>query len=264
MSMNFGIVTAPRTGAEWVRTVQAAERQGYRTVLLPDTLYTPSPFPALAAAAAVTTTLRLRPNVLAAPLRTPATTVRETAALQLLSDGRFELGVGTGRPDAQQEAEKLGVPWGSAAQRRRQLIDTIEAVRAAVQPTPPIIVAAGGPKMLATAAEFADRIHLAVDPTATEQDLAAIVATLHDHTDRPLPCTLQLVGVGDQLPFYIARHLGLTIDQLRRAEAAAVLPADPAEAAASLEHLREKYGIDELLVPAELAETFAPILARFR
>lgn len=264
MNMHFGIVTAPRSGSEWVRTVQAAEQQGYATVLLPDTLYTPSPFPALAAAAAVTSTLRLRPNVLAAPMRTPAVTARETSTLQLLSDGRFELGMGTGRPDAGAEAEKLGVPWGSATQRRRQLIDTIETVRATVQPAPPVIIAASGPRMLATAAEFADRVHLAVDPTATEQDLAAIIATVRDHTARPIPFTLQLVGVGDELPFYIARHLGVTIDALRTAGAVALLPADPAEAAETLDHLREKHGIDELLVPAELTETFAPILARFR
>lgn len=261
--MHFGIVLAPRSGTEWIRAVQGAEQQGYRTVLLPDTLYTPSPFPTLAAAAAVTTTLRLRPNVLAAPMRTPAATARETAALQLISDGRFELGLGTGRPDAQREAEKLGAPWGSAAQRRHQLIETIGAVRAAVQPTPPVIIAASGPKMLATAAELADRIHLAVDPTATENDLADIVATVRDHTTRPISFSLQLVGLGDQLPYYLSTHLGHTADQLRAAGAAALLPADPAEAAEILEYRREKYGIDELLVPGELAQTFAPILARF-
>ncbi|NUS44097.1 MAG: LLM class flavin-dependent oxidoreductase [Mycobacteriaceae bacterium] len=94
--MRVGIVLTPRSGSEWVGAVQDAQRQGYDTLLLPDTLTTPSPFPALAAAAAVTTTLRLRPNVLAAPLRSPAATAREVAALQLLSDGRFELGIGAG------------------------------------------------------------------------------------------------------------------------------------------------------------------------
>lgn len=261
--MHFGIVQAPRSGSEWTRAVQAAEQQGYTTLLLPDTLFTPSPFPALAAAAAVTSTIRLRPNVLAAPMRTPAVTARETSALQLLSDGRFELGMGTGRPDAVHEAEKLGVPWGSATDRRKQLIATIETVRATVQPTPTVVIAASGPRMLATAAELADRIHLAVDPAATENDLAEIVATVRDHTDRTLPFSLQLVGIGDQLPYYMTTHLSLSVDSLRDAGAAALLPADPAEAAEILEYRREKYGIDELLVPGELAQLFAPILARF-
>ncbi|WP_330183777.1 LLM class flavin-dependent oxidoreductase [Nocardia sp. NBC_01503] len=262
MSMNFGIAHVPRSGSEWVRTAQSAEQQGYGTLLLPDTLYTPSPFPALAAAAAVTTTLHLRPNVIAAPLRTPAVIARETSALQLLSDGRFELGLGTGRPDAAREAEKLGVAWGSAAERRRGLIETIETVRATVRPTPPIIIAAAGPKALVTAADHADRVHLAVDPAATESDLAALVAIVRDHTDRPVAFTLQLVGVGDRIPQYMAAHLGIDPAALRAAGAAALLPADPAAAAESLTHLDEKHGIDELIVPGELAEAFAPILAR--
>ncbi|MFC9993157.1 LLM class flavin-dependent oxidoreductase [Nocardia sp. NPDC127526] len=264
MSMNFGIVTVPRSGSDWVRTVRNAEQQGYGSIQLPDTLYTPSPFPALAAAAAVTSTIRLRPNVLAAPMRSAAATVRETAALQMLSDGRFELGIGAGRPDAQAEAEKFGVPWGSGGDRRRHLVTTIEAVRAGVQPTPAIVIAAGGPRMLATAADLADRIHLAVDPSATENDIADIVATVRDHTDRPIAFTLQAVGVGIQLPYYLSARMGLTSDQLRDSGAAALIPADPAEAAELLEYRREKYGIDELLVPGELAEPFAPILARCR
>lgn len=262
--MHFGIVLVPRSGTDWVRDVRGAEQQGYGTLLFPDTFYTPSPFPTLAAAAAVTTTLRLRPNVLAAPLRTPAVTVRETAALQLLSDGRFELGLGTGRPDARQEAEKFGVPWGSATERRRQLVETIEAVRAAVRPTPPIVVAASGPRMLATAAEFADRVHLAANPTATENDLAEIVATVRDHTDRPIGFSLQIVGIGDHMPHFISQRLGHTAADLRDKGAAVLLPADPGEAAELLDHRREKYGIDELLVPGELTEPFEPILTRFR
>ncbi|WP_233434490.1 LLM class flavin-dependent oxidoreductase [Nocardia yamanashiensis] len=264
MSMNFGLVTAPRSGSEWVRTAQDAEAQGYSVLLLPDTLYTPSPLPALAAAAAVTERIRLRPNVLAAPLRTPAATAREVSALQLLSDGRFELGLGSGRPDAAGEAEKLGVAWGSAGQRRQQLVDVIVAVRATVRPAPPIVLAASGPRMLATAAELADRIHLAVQPAATEQELAGIVATVRDHTDRPIAFSLQLVGIGEQLPYFMSKHLGVTIEQLRAADSAALLPADPGAAAELLEYRREKYGIDELLVPAELARPMAPVLARFR
>jgi alkanesulfonate monooxygenase SsuD/methylene tetrahydromethanopterin reductase-like flavin-dependent oxidoreductase (luciferase family) len=263
MSMTFGIIITPRSGAEWARTAQSAEQQGYRTILLPDTLNTTSPFPALAAAAAVTSTVRLRPNVLAAPLRTPAVTVRETAALQLLSDGRFELGIGSGRPDAGAEAERLGMPWGSASRRRDQLVETVTAVREQVDPAPPVIVAANGARMFATAADFADRILLATMPQATEADFAEMVRMVRDHTDRDIRFSQQLVGIGDQIPFWTGKRLGHTAAGLRAAGAAGMLDADPAAAAEVLEYRREKYGIDELVVPGELAEAFAPVLARF-
>ncbi|WP_278260540.1 LLM class flavin-dependent oxidoreductase [Nocardia sp. AG03] len=259
--MRFGIILTPRSGTEWTRDVVDAERQGYQTLLLPDTLFTASPLPALAAAAAVTRDLRLRPNVLAAPLRTTGTTVREVAALQLLSDGRFEFGIGTGRPDARAEAEKLGLPWGSAAERRDHLIETVRAVRAQVDSAPPVVIAASGPRMLATAAEHADRILLAAAPTATEDDLARMVGTVAEHTDREVRYTLQLVGLGDRLPTWLTTRLGHTAEQLRAAGAAGLLPSDPQAAVHILEARRERLGIDELIVPGELAPDFAPILA---
>lgn len=263
MSMKFGIVVVPRSGAEWVRAVQGAEKQGYQTILLPDTVHTPSPFPALAAAAAVTSTVQLRPNVLAAPLRTPAATVREVAALQLISDGRFELGIGVGRPGAEAEAEKLGATWGSAKERRALLIETIFAVRAEVNPAPEVVIAASGPQMLAAAAGVADRILLAAMPQATPDDLGEMVRIARDSTDRDLHFTLQLSGVGDQLPYFLRESLGLTAADLRTMDAAGIVAADPIAAAESINYGGDKYGIDELLIPGELAQAFAPILAHY-
>ena len=73
----FGLVlTQQGTGKDWADQIRAAEQQGWTSVLVPDTLWTVSPFPALAAAAAVTTDIRLRTWVLAAPLRSPAVVAR--------------------------------------------------------------------------------------------------------------------------------------------------------------------------------------------
>src|SRR4051812_6396812 len=149
-AFRFGVVAGrPASGEDWLATARRVETLGYDTLLLPDTIHTPSPFPALAAAAAATSTLRVGPWVLAAPFRAPAVVVRETAALQLLSGGRFELGIGTGRPDAAAEAQLLGEAWGSAADRIARLVDVVAAVREQASPVPPVVVAGAGPRVLA-------------------------------------------------------------------------------------------------------------------
>lgn len=112
------------------------------------------------------------------------------------------------------------MPWGSAAERRNQLIATITAVRTQVDPAPPVVIAASGPRMLTTAAEYADRILLAAAPDATEDDLARMVGTVTAHTDRDVRFTLQLVGIGEHLPTWLSTRLGHTTEKLRAAGAA--------------------------------------------
>lgn len=252
---SFAIVTLPYPGSDWTEQARDAESDGFAAILLPDTLFTPSPFPVLAAAAAVTTRIHLRPNVLAAPLRSPAMTAREVAALQLLSGGRFELGIGAGRPEAQGEAEKLGMPWGSGTRRREQVRETVEAVRAA-EPATPVIVAASGQKMLSEAAAYADRITLAARPQATEAELADLVRTVRDADGRQIGFSHQLIGIGEHLQMYVGKS-GIDVTG-----AAALLPGDPAEAADLLVERRERLGIDEYLVAADLAGALRPVIER--
>src|SRR4051812_20826850 len=170
LPVRSAVVATPDTSAgKWTDVVRALETAGWETLLVPDTLWTPSPFPALAAAASVTTTLRLRPWVLAAPTRTTGALVREVKTVQQLSDGRFELGIGTGRPDAEQEAQRLGAAWGTPGERIATLEQAVTAVRDQVDPAPPVVVAASGPRMLALAGRLADRVAPALPPAATAE-----------------------------------------------------------------------------------------------
>ncbi|GGL91862.1 LLM class flavin-dependent oxidoreductase [Nakamurella endophytica] len=256
-------VLAPETGAGWLERVRAVETLGFHTVLVPDTLWTASPFPALAAAAAASPTVRVRTWVIAAPLRSPTATVREVRALQQLSDGRFELGIGTGRPDARREAERLGVSWGTADERIAQLERVVAEVRAQVHPPPPVVVAAGGPRMLARAADIADRICLALPPTATDADLRAAVTRVRDHPrSRPLTVHLsfQVAAVAGVLPAWTARSL----DAAAVRGAAGALDGSPADMAGQLVRWRDEYGIDEIVVPGDLADRMGPVIAELR
>src|SRR5690348_2021823 len=166
----FGAVAGfSRNGQEWAATARRVEQLGFSTLLCPDVTGTFAPFQALSAAAAATSTLRVGSYVLAAPLRTPGAVAWETASLDALSGGRFELGLGAGRPAAARDAARLGLPFGAPAERIAQLEATIAAVRARFagsdpaaqydsaravqQPGPPILLAATGPRMLRLAAQ---------------------------------------------------------------------------------------------------------------
>ena len=251
----FGVVTGQsQTGAAWLSTARTVEALGYQTLLLPDTARTPSPFPALAAAAAVTSTLTVGTWVLAAPLRTPAAVARDTATLQLLSAGRFELGMGTGRPDAALEAQHLGQQWGTARDRLRRLLETVTAVREHVLPMPRIVVAAAGPRAL-TAGHDADTVALALPPIASVHDVGR-VADLARTGGRDPELALQMSGVAGHLVTYLTRQ-GLTPDDLTAA--AGVLDGDTDAMAHTLVELRSHTGVSYITIAAEHAELFAPV-----
>ncbi len=83
--------------SEWSQKAKKAEDLGYSTFLVADHLAEMfSPIPALVAAAASTRTLRVGTLVVNNDLRHPVLLARETAAIDLLTDGRFELGIGAG------------------------------------------------------------------------------------------------------------------------------------------------------------------------
>src|ERR1700735_4032788 len=104
----FGAVAGfGRSGQEWAANACRIEQLGFSTLLCPDGTATFAPFQALSAAAAVTTTLRVGSYVLAAPLRTPGEVAWETVSLDVLSGGRFELGLGAGRPGSERDASRL-------------------------------------------------------------------------------------------------------------------------------------------------------------
>src|SRR3984893_8209683 len=96
----FGVVAAlARSGEEWAEKARRIESMGYATLLMPDGLrYTLAPLPALTAAAMVTRTLRGGAYVIANDSRNPVLLAKEAASVDVLSGGRFELGIGVGRP----------------------------------------------------------------------------------------------------------------------------------------------------------------------
>ncbi|NMO53259.1 LLM class flavin-dependent oxidoreductase [Actinoplanes sp. TBRC 11911] len=271
MTFRFAVVAGrASSGAEWTATARRAEELGYDTLLTPDTLNTYAPFPALAAAAAVTTRLRVGTYVLSAPNRPPGLVAYETESLQQLSDGRFELGIGGGRPGAERDAEALGSAFGSPAERLALVERLIELVRANEHP-PRVLVAASKPRMLRLAARLADTIALGLPPAATEEELARTVSDLREFAgDRfdELELKTNIAGIApspSELPPWLSRLTGGG-DPAAMAESGSLvfLTGSAEQIADLLRHRREKYAVSYIGMNAMFMEEFAPVIKLLR
>jgi probable F420-dependent oxidoreductase len=181
----FGVnVRTAASAAEWADKARKAERLGYSVLLVPDHLTELlAPCPALAVAAAATTRLRLGTGVLNNDFRNPVLTAREAATLDVLSDGRFELGLGAGHMRA--EYEQAGLAFDPGATRVERLAEAVGIVKRLLEgetvtfggrhyrvsghavhprpvqrPRPPILIGGSAPRLLAVAAAEADIVGL--------------------------------------------------------------------------------------------------------
>ena len=95
----FGVIVyQAKSKDEWVAKAQRAENLGYSTFLVPDHLEDQlAAVPALVAAAEATSSIRLGSSVFDNDFRHPVMLAKEAATIDLLSGGRFELGIGAGR-----------------------------------------------------------------------------------------------------------------------------------------------------------------------
>jgi len=113
--------------AEWVEFARRTEDLGYDLLMVADHLGALGPFPALQAAADATERLRIGTNVLNNDFRNPLLVAQETATIDLLSGGRFELGMGAGWNIP--EYEQAGIPFDSAGVRIARLEESVAVLR---------------------------------------------------------------------------------------------------------------------------------------
>jgi probable F420-dependent oxidoreductase len=193
-SFRFGVITESTTSREqWITLVRRAEDLGYATFLLADHYVNEfPPLTALMAAADATKTLRVGSFVFDNDFRHPALLAKEVAALDLLSDGRFELGIGAGWH--QPEYEQVGIPFDRAGVRISRLEEALNIIKQFFtqetvtfagnhytvtdlktspkplqRPYPPILMGGGGKRLLTLAGREADIIglHLKVNSDGT-------------------------------------------------------------------------------------------------
>jgi probable F420-dependent oxidoreductase len=122
-------VASAGSRAEWQDRAREAEDLGFDTVVVPDHVVDGlfPPMVALDAMASATSRLRVGTFVVNNDLRHPALVAREAATLDLLTDGRVELGIGAGH--AAPEYAEIGVAFERPSRRVARLEEAVGIVR---------------------------------------------------------------------------------------------------------------------------------------
>lgn len=144
--------------AEWQDLARRVEDLGFSTLVVPDHAGEQlSPFPALLSAADATSTLRLGTLVLDTDFRPPALVGMEAATVDLLTDGRLELGLGAGW--LVDDYEMLGLsfdPPGARVDRLEAAVPIVKERLASAGRAVPLLLGGNGRRLLALAAREAD------------------------------------------------------------------------------------------------------------
>jgi alkanesulfonate monooxygenase SsuD/methylene tetrahydromethanopterin reductase-like flavin-dependent oxidoreductase (luciferase family) len=233
---------------------------GYSTLLMPDVpQWQPAPAPTLAVAATLAD-LRVGTWVYASPLRPAWSTAWEAHSLSVLTDGRFELGIGTGRPGIEDELRELGLPVLPPGERLAQVRETVTALRDLDGPElhTPVVMAVRGPKARALAADVADTVNFALLPSEPRGEVARLVRDFRAIRDVEL--ALHVPVIGDTVaPFMAPPDTDPAV--LRAADSLAALPEDPAAAAEEIQRRREEIGFSYFVFGADIADALAPVVA---
>jgi probable F420-dependent oxidoreductase len=294
--LRFGINCTTTSGEEWLEAARKAEAHGYSTLIAQDHFGAQlGPLPALAAAGAVTTTLRLATLVLDNDFRHPAVLAKDAATVDVLTGGRLELGLGAGW--LQSDYLKTGLPYDAPGVRLSRLAEAVQIVKACFtedqpvtflgehyrienldplphpvqKPRPPIMIGGRQRRALSLAAREADIVGISLldprgpgvpSPPTFAQKVAWVREAASERWDNiELHINASVVAIGpnafDELAQAAARR-GVPVSQL----GPGVL-APSVEAIVDHLHMqREQFGITYYVIPSRYLETFAPVIAR--
>src|SRR6266446_8510244 len=266
-------------------TARRAEAGGFATFLLRDHFIAEpfghqlAPLTALATVAAVTRTLRIGSLVFANDYRHPVVLAKEVATLDVLSEGRFELGLGAGFSRA--EYEQAGIAFDPPQVRAERLEEALHIVKGLFsdaqftfagqhysvsslntfpkplqRPHPPILVGAASSRMLSIAARHADIIGL--QTVSTTRGVLA-----QDPIELSMVASVIITDHRQEAAEQFARDRGW------RNTAADEVLTMPSVFIGTVDHIvdemrgrRERYGISYYVLFDQLMESVAPLVTR--
>jgi probable F420-dependent oxidoreductase len=307
--------TNAKSAADWRDLVRKIEDLGYSTLFLADhylgpgparrAAHTPeqdlAPIAAMAAAAAVTSTLRIGCRVFCVDYHVPAVLAKEVATLELLSDGRLELGLGGGWSEGEYQA--MGIPFDRPGRRIAKLEEVVALVKAHFsgaeldckgefvnvrgyagtpppvrRPHPPIMIGGGKKRVLSLAGREADIASISNVPfLAVNEDgltpegeaarrigyvRAAAADRFADLDIESSPYFTEVTDRADEAFARVAANLRVAPEVL--ADHPNVLIGSAEAIIERLESRRAKLGINYVSVQQAQVESFAPIAARLR
>jgi probable F420-dependent oxidoreductase len=283
----FGIVVHElRSRREFDRLIKRADELRYDVIATPDHLGRPAPFALLAAAAVITPRLRLRTYMLNSAFWNPAMLAREAATVDVLSDGRFELGLGAGHMKT--EFDDAGIAWAPLDERLSWLARTVTDVQrrladhtpAPVQQPVPIAIGAMSRAGLTVAAQHADIVGFAGLRQATGAPPGTFTIAGPDHLAGMVDhvrmvaagrlyrsdALLQVVAIGE--PQHEAESIAaavpeLTVDDVLTSPFV-LLAESPEGAAAQLRQRQEIYGINSWTTHEPNLEAFGEVITAYR
>jgi len=307
--------TNATTAAEWRNLARRVEDLGYSTLFLADhylgpgparrAAHTPeqdlAPIAAMATAAAVTHTLRVGCRVFCIDYHVPAVLAKEAATLELLSDGRLELGLGAGWSEGEYQA--MGIPFDRPSRRIAKLEEVVGLVKAhwsgevldrngefvqvrgyagrplpVRRPHPPIMIGGGRKRVLSLAGREADIASISNVPF-----VAANEAGLSPEAEAARRVGFVRAAAGDRFaeldiessPYFtevtedasaalarVAPIVGMPAELLL--DHPNVLIGSPDAIIERLESRREMLGVNYVTVQQAQVDSFAPIAARLR
>lgn len=300
----FGVqLNAPDTGVHWSDTARRIEALGYATATMPDHFTDQlAPMPALQAILDATTTLRAGALVFDNDYKHPAILAKELATMDVLSDGRVEIGLGAGW--MRTDYDQLGLVYDRAGVRVDRFVEGLGVIRGAMgtgpfsfsgehyeisdydgqpkpvqAPCPPILIGGGGPRVLRIAAREADIVGINGTLSAGEfGDEAFATMTLDAVTDK-VEIVADAAGerIGDiELnirTFFnkVTDDRSSAVERIARAVGVdeSLLDSSPFALIGShsaiiedLLALRERFGFSYVIVGANEIESFAPVVAQ--
>jgi probable F420-dependent oxidoreductase len=286
----------------WVDLAHRCEDKGYSCLTMPDHFDDQlAPVPALMTAANVTTNLRIGALVWDNDYKHPAVLAKELATMDVLSDGRLELGIGAGWMIS--DYEQMGIPYDSAKVRIDRFVEGLKVIKGAMAegpfsfsgdhytitnyngtpkpvqaPCPPILIGGGGKRVLSIAAREADIVGINATMSAgvvgqhtfstmtaeVVDEKVAIVREAAEARFNNIELNIRafLVNITDDAKQAASGIASmLGVEQQMVEESPFALVGPTSKLIEDLLERRERWGFSYVIVGADDVDSFAPVVA---